>query len=79
MVSYTASSMGLRPDRELTVTGGLGFMGAPLNFAAGQALIAMVRRLREHPGAFGLVQGNGGTQASTPLGSSARSRPMNSS
>lgn len=68
MVSYTASSMGLRPDRELTVTGGLGFMGAPLNFAAGQALIAMVRRLREHPGAFGLVQGNGGHASKHAIG-----------
>jgi len=60
--------MGLRPDRELTVTGGLGFMGAPLNFAAGQALIAMVRRLREHPGAFGLVQGNGGHASKHAIG-----------
>ncbi|MEM8704880.1 MAG: hypothetical protein AAGE98_00370 [Actinomycetota bacterium] len=60
MVAYTADAMGLDPSRELTVAGGLGFMGAPLNFAAGQALIAMVRRLRENPGSMGLVQGNGG-------------------
>ena len=60
MVSYTASAMGLDTDRELTMTGGLGFMGAPLNFAAGQALIGMVRRLRDDPGSIGLVQGNGG-------------------
>ena len=37
MVAYTAEAMGLDPGRELTVAGGLGFMGAPLNFAAGQA------------------------------------------
>lgn len=68
MVAYTAHAMGLRLDRELTVTGGLGFMGAPLNFAAGQALIAMVRRLRADPGSHGLVQGNGGHASKHALG-----------
>ena len=68
MVAYTAEAMSLDPGRELTVAGGLGFMGAPLNFAAGQALIAMVRRLREHPGELGLVQGNGGHATKHALG-----------
>ncbi|MEO0494057.1 MAG: hypothetical protein AAF081_11635, partial [Actinomycetota bacterium] len=68
MVAYTADSMGLRADRRLTVSGGLGFMGAPLNFAAGQALIAMVRRLRAHPGDLGLVQGNGGHATKHAIG-----------
>lgn len=68
MVTYTAEAMALPADRELSVAGGLGFMGAPLNFAAGQALIAMVRRLREEPGSLGLVQGNGGHATKHAIG-----------
>ena len=75
MVAYTAEAMGLDPGRELTVAGGLGFMGALLNFAAGQALIAMVRRLREHPGELGLVQGNGGHATKHALGVFSTSLP----
>ena len=36
MVAYTAEAMGLDPGRELTVAGGLGFMGAPLNSPPGK-------------------------------------------
>jgi len=68
IVHYTAAALGLDPDRSLTVTGGLGFMGAPLNFAAGQSLIGMIRSLRDDPGAFGLVQGNGGHAAKHSFG-----------
>lgn len=68
IVHYTAAALGLDPSRRLTVTGGLGFMGAPLNFAAGQSLIAMVRTLRAEPGTVGLVQGNGGHAAKHAFG-----------
>lgn len=68
IVQYTARALGLRADRNLTVTGGLGFMGAPLNFAAGQSLVAMVRALRDDPGSLGLVQGNGGHAAKHAFG-----------
>ncbi len=68
IVHYTAAALGLTRSRPLTVTGGLGFMGAPLNFAAGQSLIAMVRALRAEPGTFGLVQGNGGHAAKHSFG-----------
>lgn len=68
IVRYTAAGLGLDLDRALTVNGGLGFMGAPLNYAAGQALIAMVRTLRNDPGSFGLVQGNGGHAAKHAFG-----------
>ena len=68
IVHYTAAALGLHASRPLTVTGGLGFMGAPLNFAAGQSLIAMVRTLRAEPGTFGLVQGNGGHAAKHSFG-----------
>ncbi|MEM9465928.1 MAG: hypothetical protein AAGA90_11175 [Actinomycetota bacterium] len=68
IVRYTAAGLGLDPERPLTVSGGLGFMGAPLNFAAGQSLIAIVRTLRDDPGSFGLVQGKGGHAAKHAFG-----------
>ena len=60
LVTLTTAALGIDPSRELTVTGGLAFAGAPLNLAAGQALVAMVDRLRADPGSTGVVQGNGG-------------------
>ena len=68
IVSHTCELFGIPTDRQLTVTGGLGFMGAPLNFAAGQSLIAMVETLRADDGAFGMVQGNGGHAAKHAFG-----------
>jgi len=68
IVRYSTAVMGVDRTRPLTVSGGLGFMGAPLNFAAGQSLIAMIRQLRNNPGAMGLVQGNGGHTAKHALG-----------
>lgn len=46
-------------DRPLTVTGGLTFAGGPHSNYVGQAIAAMVDRLRDRPGT-GLVYGNGG-------------------
>lgn len=60
VVSLSCETFGISPDRQLTVTGGLGFAGAPLNFAAGQSLAGMVRVLRDDPTSRGVVQGNGG-------------------
>ena len=60
IVTLTTEELGIDPDRPLTVTGGLAFAGAPLNFAAGQALVGMVATLRSDPGSIGVVQGNGG-------------------
>jgi acetyl-CoA C-acetyltransferase len=68
IVSLTCEALGLSPDRQLTVAGGLAFAGAPLNFAAGQALVAMIHALRADPGARGLVQGNGGHATKHALG-----------
>jgi acetyl-CoA C-acetyltransferase len=52
-------TLGLGPDVEPTVTGGLTFFGAPLNTYMTHAACAMVRRLRE--GArLGLLYGQGG-------------------
>ena len=60
MVALTTEVLQISADRALTVTGGLAFTGAPLNFAAGESVIGMVDRLRSDPGSRGLVQGNGG-------------------
>ena len=58
-VQVSASELGLDTDRSLTVTGGLTFAGAPINNYSGQALAAMVHRLRDEPGR-GLIHANGG-------------------
>ena len=60
VVTLSCELLGISPSRQLTVTGGLGFAGAPLNFAAGQSLAAMVPVLRADPSSQGVVQGNGG-------------------
>jgi acetyl-CoA C-acetyltransferase len=52
-------TLGLGPDVEPTVTGGLTFFGAPLNTYMTHAACAMVRRLRGGAG-LGLLYGQGG-------------------
>lgn len=59
-VQIAATELGLGTDRELTVTGGMGFAGGPWNNYATHGLATMVDRLREEPGAIGLCTGNGG-------------------
>jgi acetyl-CoA C-acetyltransferase len=46
--------------RGLTVTGGLPFFGGAGNNYSMHAIASMARRLRERPGAYGLVGANGG-------------------
>lgn len=58
-VQISATELGIDQDRTLTVTGGLTFAGAPYNNYSGQAIAAMVDRIREQPG-MGLVHANGG-------------------
>jgi acetyl-CoA C-acetyltransferase len=58
MVEITAATLGVGDDRELTVTGGLGFAGAPVGNAVGHAIAGVVERVRG--GGLGLVHGNGG-------------------
>ena len=52
-------TLGLGPDVQPTVTGGLTFFGAPLNTYMTHAAIAMVRKLRKG-GKLGLLYGQGG-------------------
>ncbi len=58
-VQISSAELGIAHDRPLTVTGGLTFAGAPLNNYSGQAIAAMVQRLRDDPG-WGFVHANGG-------------------
>jgi acetyl-CoA C-acetyltransferase len=52
-------TLGLGPDVQPTVTGGLTFFGAPLNTYMTHAACAMVRKLRDG-GKLGLLYGQGG-------------------
>ncbi|CAK9098300.1 Uncharacterized protein SCF082_LOCUS46071 [Durusdinium trenchii] len=47
-------------SHRLTVTGGLPFHGGPGNNYSAHGIVAIVERLRQNPGAFGLVTANGG-------------------
>lgn len=74
-VEMTCDGLGISMDRPLTVTGGLGFAGAPVGNAVGQSLAAMMHRLRAEPGARGLVQGNGGNATKHSFGIYATTPP----
>ena len=61
-VQIGANELGLAvddPARPLTVTGGLGFAGGPINNYGSHALATMARRLRADPGSVGLTTGVG--------------------
>src|SRR4029077_19523522 len=59
-VEISAHELGLGTDRPLTVTGGLSFAGGPWNNYVMHSIATMAERLREAPGARGLVTANGG-------------------
>jgi acetyl-CoA C-acetyltransferase len=59
-VEIAAAEIGIRTDRELTVTGGLSFAGGPWNNYVMHSIATMTGRLRDDPGALGLVTANGG-------------------
>lgn len=70
IVRMNCDALGFDAARPLTVTGGLGFAGAPVGNAAGQSMAAMVPLVRA--GGWGVVHGNGGkatTQAFVVLSS----------
>lgn len=69
-VSVVREALGFAADdpRGFTVTGGLPFFGGPGNDYALHSLAEMVVRLRERPGARGLVTANGGILSSQSMG-----------
>ncbi len=60
-VEIACQEIGLSEDdpRDFTVTGGLPYFGGPGNNYVMHAIAEMVQRLRQQPGAFGLVTANG--------------------
>jgi acetyl-CoA C-acetyltransferase len=58
IVQMSAAALGLDLQRPLTVTGGLGFAGAPMANSSGHAIASMGPLVRE--GGHGLVHANGG-------------------
>ncbi len=60
-VEIACQEMGLAEDdpRGLTVTGGLPYFGGPGSNYVTHSIAEMMRRLRAHPGEFGMVTANG--------------------
>ena len=59
-VQLAVKELGIPDDRPLSVTGGLGFGGGPFNSYVLHSTATMMNRLRESPGARGLVSSVGG-------------------
>jgi acetyl-CoA C-acetyltransferase len=61
-VAIARDELGIKADdpRELTVTGGLPFHGGAGNNYVMNAIVHMVKRVREDAGSFGMVTANGG-------------------
>ncbi|GAA4744609.1 hypothetical protein [Actinomycetospora chibensis] len=76
-VEMFAEALGLRDDRDLTVTGGMNRGGGPFNNYVLQATVTLARQLRAR-GGFGLVSGVSGLmtkQAATIWSSAEPARP----
>ena len=60
-IAFARDALGIAPGdrRPVTVTGGLPFYGGPGSDYVGHSAATMVERLREEPGAFGMVSGVG--------------------
>jgi acetyl-CoA C-acetyltransferase len=60
-VEIGCEEIGLAEDdrRGLTITGGLPYFGGPGNNYVTHSICHMMRRLRAHPGSFGLITANG--------------------
>jgi len=54
-VRTQALELGIDPDRELTVTGGMTWAGGPLNNYVLQAAVKLAQELRADPGSIGLL------------------------
>jgi acetyl-CoA C-acetyltransferase len=73
IVRMSAASLGFDLTRDLTVTGGLGFAGAPVSNSSGQAIAAMVPMLRS--GGWGFIHANGGNATKHGFGVYSAERP----
>jgi acetyl-CoA C-acetyltransferase len=76
-VQVGAAGLGLGLDRQLTRTGGLAFAGGPWNNYVTHAVATVVTDLRDRPGAYGLVWGNGGFLTKHSFGTYSTTPPPN--
>ncbi len=67
-VQIAANELGIPPERDLTVTGGLTFAGGPWNNYSTHAIATMVGLLREDPREYGLCTANGGLLTKHAMG-----------
>ena len=67
-VQLSAEAIGLPETRPLSVTGGLTFGGGPFNSYVLHSLATTIGRLRDAPGALGLVSSVGGLMSSHAYG-----------
>jgi acetyl-CoA C-acetyltransferase len=67
-VQIAARELGLSLERELTVTGGMSFAGAPWSSYTMHAVASMVALLRGDPTTTGLISANGGFLAKHSFG-----------
>lgn len=74
-VRIQANEFGIASDRPLTVTGGMGFAGGPLNSYVLQATARMAAVLRAEPGRVGLVTSVSGMLTKFGLGSWSTTPP----
>jgi acetyl-CoA C-acetyltransferase len=60
-INFARDALGIANDdsRPLTLTGGLPYFGGPGNGYMSHAIVAMIKRLRETPTAYGIVSGVG--------------------
>lgn len=77
-VQVGAEALGLALDdpRGFTVTGGLPYAGGPGNNYAMHGVVAMMQRLRERPGSFGLCTANGWYLTKQSTGVYSTRRPL---
>jgi acetyl-CoA C-acetyltransferase len=73
IVGISAKALGLDGHPQLTLTGGLGFAGAPVANSSGHGLAALVPRVRD--GGWGLVHANGGNGTKHAFGVYSASPP----
>ena len=60
IVQISTAELDVPAGMQLTQTGGLSLFGGPLNSYTLHGIASVAEKLREHPGEFGLVHGNGG-------------------
>ncbi|MCW2866660.1 MAG: hypothetical protein JWR20_848 [Marmoricola sp.] len=66
IVRMSTAALGIDPSRQLTLTGGLGFAGAPVANSSGHAIATMVPLLRA--GGDALIHANGGNATKHAVG-----------